>query len=634
MRSMLVPLAQFLLVGTAAAQLTVVTIDPPLNASNAAANTSIVVDFDRALDPASLANLRVYASASGPAQGDKLLENGGTRLRFQPLKPFLAGEIVWTLMSEDLKAQDGSFLRDEGYAASFRVRAAPAPRVFTQVQSWDVDPSIFARIYGGQNCDLDDDGFIDVSVICENSSDVRVYLSNDDGTGTYGPVLSPLNPVGSTPSPNESSDFNGDGEIDIVTSNSGFGSVSVLLGNGDGTFAPATTYSLGNPSYGLAVFEADGDGDMDIAAPANDQVQLLLNQGNGTFAAPIAIPTAVQNDYGLTAADMNNDGIVDLVVGSVTAQIQVLRSNGDATFTPMPLQNAGGHAWMIVCGDVNNDGKMDATVANGGNGRGSRLLGNGDGTLQAPFSTSQIGWMTATDLGDLDGDGDLDWVLSSFGAGVYQMYVNNGAGGFTLDQTLPALQNPACCAIFDADGDRDMDLALFDEIADIVRIMENGSLDQEIFCEGLAAACPCGNAGADGHGCENSTGSGGALALGQGQASVSSDSLALHVGGLPSSTTLVFLQGLSQAGGGLGTPFGDGLLCVGSTLVRLAAKTSVNGFASLGAGNAGDLPISQLGSIPAPGGTFFYQVWYRNTEPFCTSSTFNLSNGLKLIWTP
>lgn len=631
MRLSLAVLAPLLLASSAAAQLTVVAIDPPLNASNGAANTSIVVDFDRALDPASLASLRVYASASGLVAGTKTLENGDTRLHFRPLQPFLSGEIVWTLMSETLKAQDGSFLRTEGYAASFRVRTAPAPRTFTLIQSWDVSPGVFARIYGGQNCDLDGDGSIDMSVICENASDVRVYMSKDDGTGTFGAMLSPLNPVGTTPSPNESSDFNGDGFIDLATAEQG-GSVSVLLGNGDGTFQPATTYPLGNPTYGLAVFEADGDGDMDLAAPSNDQVRLLLNNGDGTFAAPIAIASAVVNDYGLTAADMNNDGIVDLVVGSVTGQIQVLLSNGNGTFTQKPVQNAGGHAWMIVCGDLNGDGKMDATVANGGNGRGSRLLGNGDGTLQAPFSTPQVGWMTATDLGDLDGDGDLDWVLSSFGASIYQMYVNNGAGGFTLDQTIPAIENPACCAMFDADGDRDLDLALFDEIADVVRIMENGSLNQETYCYGTAAACPCGNAGSAGHGCENSTGSGGALVLGQGQASVSNDTLALNVGGMPASTTLVFLQG--QAGGGPGTPFGDGLLCVGSTVVRLASKTSSNGFASLGAGNLGDLPISQLGSVPAIGGAFFYQVWFRDTEPFCTGSTFNLSNGVKLVWTP
>jgi hypothetical protein len=633
MRSLSSLCVSLVLASGAAAQLTVVSVDPPLNASNRAANTSIVVDFDRALDPASLDHFKVYASAGGPVQGSKTLENGDTRVRFEPLNPFLAGEIVWTLMSEDLAAQDGSFLRTEGFAASFRVGAAPAPRAFTLNQSWDVSPGIFARIYGGQNCDLDGDGFIDMSVICENSSDVRVYLSNDDGTGTFGAMLSPLNPVGTTPSPNESSDFDGDGHIDIVTAEQG-GSVSVLLGNGDGTFASAVTYPLGNPTYGLAVFEADGDGDMDIAAPSNDQVRLLLNQGDGTFAPPIAIPTAVSNDYGLTSADMDNDGIVDLVVGSVTGQIMVLRSNGNGTFTQMPVQNAGGHAWMIVCGDLDGDGNMDATVANGGNGRGSRLLGNGNGTFQAPFTTPQIGWMTATDLGDLDGDGDLDWVLSSFGAGVYQMYVNDGAGGFTLDQTIPAIQNPACCAIFDADGDRDMDLALFDEIADIVRIMENGALEQQTYCFGTAAACPCGNAGAAGHGCENSSLSGGALILGQGQASVANDSLALNAGGLPASTTLVFLQGTSQAGGGLGTPFGDGLLCVGSTVVRLASKTTVNGFASLGAGNPGDLPISQLGSIPAAGGQYFYQAWFRNTDAFCTSATFNLSNGVSLTWTP
>ncbi len=634
MRSLILPFAILVLAPAAAGQLTVVAVDPPLNASHRAPNVSVVVDFDRPVDPASLGSFEVYANASGAVQGSKTLENGDARLRFQPLKPFIAGETVWVTMSESLKAQDGSFLRPQGYVASFRVRAAPAPRSFSLNETWNVSTGSFARIYGGQACDLDGDGFNDLAVVCEVSSDVRVYLSDDDGTGSYGPLLGAPASVGTTPSPNENADLDGNGTIDIVTAESGSNSVSVLLGHGDGTFQAASTYGVGSPSHGLALFEADGDGDVDIATTAGDQTHLLLNQGDGTFGAPIPINTAVQSDYGLTAADMNNDGIVDLVVGGTSGSIMVLLSNGDGSFVPKPTQNAGGYAWMVVCGDLDGDGKMDATVANGGNSRGSRLFGNGDGTLKPPFSTPSVGHMPATDLGDLDGDGDLDWVLSSFGANLYQVWRNNGAGGFTLDQTLPGVQNPACCTILDIDGDRDLDLALLDETTDIVRIMENGDLDQDTFCYGSAAACPCGNAGAEGHGCENSTGTGGALLLGQGQAVVSNDELALNVGGLPPTAVLVFIQSLIPAGGGTGIPFGDGLLCLGAPITRLFAKTAANGYASLGAGNLGDPTISQLGSIPPVGGQFLYQVWYRNPDPYCTIAGWNLSNAVAVTWVP
>ena len=335
---------------------------------------------------------------------------------------------------------------------------------------------------------------------------------------------------------------------------------------------------------------------------------------------------------GLTAADMNNDAIVDLVVGGTTGGVMVLQSIGNGTFNAMPVQSSVGFAWMLVCGDVNGDGNIDVTAACGGNGNGAVLLGNGNSTLGAPTLTPSVGHMVATDLGDLDGDGDMDWVLSSFGAGLYQIWKNNGAGSFTFNQTVPGVQNPACCAILDIDGDRDLDLALLDETSDIVTLKKNGALDQQTYCYGSIAACPCGNAGLGGHGCENSYATGGALLLGQGTASLANDQLALNASGLAPLVPMVFLQSAGQIASG--AVFGDGLLCLTAPITRLKTKFALNGFASLGAGNAGDLPLSVLGSITLPGTAAFYQAWYRNPESYCTADTFNVSNGLKVTWTP
>ncbi len=614
----------------AAAQLSVVAISPPLNAGHRAPNDSVVIDFDRAVSPGSLGNLRVYGSVSGPIVGTLSLENGGTRVRFRPERPYFANECITTTLNENLQAVDTSFLRTQGYVATFRVATAAATRQFNFNASWSVSPSVFVRIYGGQTCDLDDDDFGDLAVICENASDVRVYLSNHDATGSFGPMFGAPAAAGNTPSPNENADMNGDGLIDLVTCDTLGGTATILMGNGDGSFQPSVSYLFTVAgTRGMAVFDADGDGDPDVALSGNDQVNLRLNDGNGVLGPVSSIATTVSSDYGLTSADMNNDGIVDLVVGGTGGSVMVLLSNGDGTFVAKPAVASGGHCWMISSGDVNNDGNMDISIANGSSSRGSIVKGNGDGTLQAPFSTPAVGFATATDLGDLDGDGDLDWVLSSFGGGVWQVWRNNGAGAFVLDQTLPATQNPACCSMLDIDGDRDLDLALFDEIADTVTIRENGVLNATTFCGGTIAACPCGNSGLPGHGCENSRGTGGGLLLAQGRASVANDTLALNVGGLPQNALLLVLQGTAPSA----TPLHDGVLCVGGVIKRFPGIAATNGYASLNALNAGG-PISMLGNVPIGGGLFHYQTWYRDNAPFCTTSGANTSNGVSVTWTP
>jgi hypothetical protein len=153
------------------------------------------------------------------------------------------------------------------------------------------------------------------------------------------------------------------------------------------------------------------------------------------------------------------------------------------------------------------------------------------------------------------------------------------------------------------------------------------------YCFGTAVACPCGNAGVAGHGCEHSFGLGGALLFGSGEAKVSADSLLLRCENLPPTTAVLFFQGTLQAGGGLGLVFGDGLRCAAGAVIRLATKNSVCSKANYGV-TIGDVAVSIRGAIPAAGGTRDYQAWYRNAAAFCTPSTFNLSNGYEIVWMP
>lgn len=153
------------------------------------------------------------------------------------------------------------------------------------------------------------------------------------------------------------------------------------------------------------------------------------------------------------------------------------------------------------------------------------------------------------------------------------------------------------------------------------------------FCVGDGLLCPCGNDGGGTGGCAHSFGTGGLL-RGFGTASVTADSLVLYATSLPPSTTVLFFQGNAQAGLGLGTVFGDGILCAGGTQKRLGARTALSGSAALGAPVAGTSVISVEGVVPPSGGTRYYQAWYRNSADFCTSAVFNFTNAIQVDWQP
>jgi len=150
------------------------------------------------------------------------------------------------------------------------------------------------------------------------------------------------------------------------------------------------------------------------------------------------------------------------------------------------------------------------------------------------------------------------------------------------------------------------------------------------FGDGSGSACPCGNTtpSSERVGCGSTLGIGGRLTA-DGDATLLGDALTLRGSGMPNSSALYF-QGTTQVGAGAGSVFGDGLRCAGGTTVRLKTTTNVAGASQFP--GVGDPSVSVRGAIAAPG-TRTYQVWYRNAAPFCTSDTFNLTNGVAVNWT-
>lgn len=160
-------------------------------------------------------------------------------------------------------------------------------------------------------------------------------------------------------------------------------------------------------------------------------------------------------------------------------------------------------------------------------------------------------------------------------------------------------------------------------------------IDQSsVFCAGddTGALCPCGNPSAvgAGAGCLASNGIGATLRE-HGVASVTSDSLVLTGDGLPATSSVLFVQGTDARNGGLGEVFGDGLLCLDGTLVRLGTVPASGGVAMLG--NGAPYFVSVRGQVAVPG-ALHYQAVYRNSAAYCTPDTLNTSNGLRVVWGP
>jgi hypothetical protein len=237
-------------------------------------------------------------------------------------------------------------------------------------------------------------------------------------------------------------DFNGDGKQDLVVTDAATNGVSVLLGNGDGSFQAAQGFAAGYSPDFVAVADVNGDGKPDlVVADAGGYghsggVSVLLGNGDGTFQAPRTFGAGL-HPISVAVADFNGDGKPDLAVANLGGGVSVLLGNGDGTFQAAQNFAAGSAPESVAVGDFNGDGKSDLVVANNSSSNVSVLLGNGDGTFQAAQSFTTGSGPFSVAVGDFNGDGKLDLAVTNVGAGV-SVLLGNGDGTF---QTPPELRD-------------------------------------------------------------------------------------------------------------------------------------------------------------------------------------------------
>jgi hypothetical protein len=292
--------------------------------------------------------------------------------------------------------------------------------------------------------DFNGDGKLDIVTADEdlNPSTVSVYLGNGDGTFKTPPITS------DTTSFNEFiavGDFNGDGKPDIVVIENP--NISILLGNGDGTFGPPNDNMsfVGAEFLAVADFNNDHKADLLVTGSfgSNYTIGVLLGNGDGTLQDAIT-QSALFVPATVAAGDLNHDGKMDAVLGYDLGGIAVVLGNGDGTLQPPVVYDTTGlGGGQVVVHDLNRDGKLDVAVPSSlgledGPAGIDVFWGNGDGTLQ-PAQLFESGVSGFPSIGDLNGDGLPDLLLGNFFSGVVTM-LNTGAASFspTTPLTFPA----------------------------------------------------------------------------------------------------------------------------------------------------------------------------------------------------
>lgn len=316
--------------------------------------------------------------------------------------------------------------------------------------------------YAVATADLNSDGRLDVvmSDLTANAAGIWVLLGNGDGTFqaavSYGnePLSGSLGVA--------IADLNADARPDVVFTNFSMNHVSVLLGNGDGTFQSAIHSPAPLDRRGVAVGDLNADARQDLVLVGGNTASVLLGNGNGTFQFPVEY-NLDSLSFSVAIGDLNADGRPDFVatnhlISQGGGAVSVLLGNGNGTFQNAVSYGTAGGTTCVVIGDLNNDGRPDLAAANNSADSVSVLLNNGSGTFQPAFNFGAGLSPSSVAIGDLNRDGQLDLVTANEFGNNASVLLGNGTGTFPPPLNFGTGVRPLSVAIgnLNADGEPDL----------------------------------------------------------------------------------------------------------------------------------------------------------------------------------
>jgi hypothetical protein len=334
-------------------------------------------------------------------------------------------------------------------AAHADVPFIAAPEFYTGLQPW-------ATVAG----DVNNDGYIDIAMAnFDFPGYATIVLGN--GHGSFAFASSPS--IDKTPNGIAAADFNGDGNLDLVVSsisNDPSDVVSVLLGHGDGSFEAAIEYQVGAFPKFVAVADLNVDGIPDIVTENtnSNSVSVLLGVGDGSFLPRTDFDLGLVPES-LALGDIDGDGNVDVVVSvnSPFASFAVMLGNGDGTFG-LPVYTGASNTFFpsITLGDFNRDGRLDVALLDGIHGEADIYLAQSGGlysnVIEIPTDANSLSIAAA----DLFGDGNVELITA--GGGGARLFETSGDGSFRDAGAFPGIAGGAGIAIADINGDGKPDL--------------------------------------------------------------------------------------------------------------------------------------------------------------------------------
>ena len=338
--------------------------------------------------------------------------------------------------------------------------------------------------------DVNHDGCLDILVANEDDRTLSVLLGDGRGHFHSAPGL-PI-PTGEAPNDIATGDFNGDGNLDLVIANTGTPYLTVLLGDGKGSFRPSPHSPFATNSYphvhGVAVGDFNGDGKLDVVTDSwgHDQILLLLGDGAGNLILPGQLFHTGKRPYQrLRSADFNKDGKPDVVTTDMDINaVSILLGDGNGGFhevagSPFP---AGAAPWAVAIDDINKDGNLDLVVlpydrdvADPKDIGVTVLLGDGKGGFTkmpgSPFPLHGCEGPNHVATGDFNGDGLHDIAVSCGESSNLIFYLGQKGGGFQASTRILKDTGWAGLAVADLNGDGKDDVVVANRSSGTITIL-------------------------------------------------------------------------------------------------------------------------------------------------------------------
>ena len=291
--------------------------------------------------------------------------------------------------------------------------------------------------------------------------------------------------VGDGPQSVAIGDFNNDSKADLVVANRGDFSnpgntVSVLLGEGSGSFGDQQTFAVGSFPNSIAVADFNGDSNPDIAVTnQNDNnVSILLGDGNGSFGEAITF-AAADSPNSIAVADFNGDSNPDIAVAErgfmAFSGIHLLLGDGEGSFGEAITFAAGNNPVSIAVADFNGDSNPDIAVASSFSSSASVLIGDGNGSFGEPTSFATNNQIRSIAIGDFNGDSNPDLAVVSSFPGSASILIGDGNGSFGEPTSFAAGNNPNLIAVGDFNGDSNLDIALIESFGSLSILLGEGN---------------------------------------------------------------------------------------------------------------------------------------------------------------